>query len=152
MAINSSGADVPKATIVRLMIRAGTPSRKLRFTAPLTSASPEIKRIINPRTEKPQASILSPLALAGTIPFTNLKFTAVWAPVCNARHFFWQTNASKHAQDRHPNQKEYDDLINHVTGQIERRSIALQMTEMHLQKCDHQGAAPIPFSHHTGET
>ena len=34
--ISSSGAEVPKATTVRLTIRAGMPRRRLRLTAPLT--------------------------------------------------------------------------------------------------------------------
>ena len=46
--INSSGADVPKATIVKLTINAGIPSRRAKFTAPLTNQSPAINRINNP--------------------------------------------------------------------------------------------------------
>ena len=46
--ISSSGAEVPKATMVRLTISAGTPTRRLRFTAPLTSASPASSKMTRP--------------------------------------------------------------------------------------------------------
>ncbi len=56
--ISNSGADVPKATIVRLTINAGMPTRRLRFTAPLTSASPPRSRITRPRPDKSQGIIM----------------------------------------------------------------------------------------------
>ena len=46
--IRSSGADVPKATMVRLTMSAGMPTRSERFTAPRTSASPASSRITRP--------------------------------------------------------------------------------------------------------
>ena len=49
--ISSSGAEVPKATIVRLTINAGTPRRSERFTAPLTRASPANSKITSPRPD-----------------------------------------------------------------------------------------------------
>ena len=55
MAIKSSGAEVPKATIVKLTIKAGTPSRKLRLTAPFTSASPAKSRITRPIADSSQS-------------------------------------------------------------------------------------------------
>ena len=45
---SSSGAEVPKATMVRPTISAGMPSRSDRFTAPLTSASPASSRMHQP--------------------------------------------------------------------------------------------------------
>ena len=57
--ISSSGAEVPKATIVKLTINAGTPSRKDRFTAPLTSASPAKSRITSPTILKTHGIIIS---------------------------------------------------------------------------------------------
>ena len=47
--ISNSGADVPKATMVRLTISAGIPILRARFTAPFTSASPANNRITSPR-------------------------------------------------------------------------------------------------------
>ena len=47
--IKSSGADVPKLTIVRLTSSAGIPSRRARFTAPRTRMSPAKSRITKPR-------------------------------------------------------------------------------------------------------
>ncbi len=45
---SNSGADVPKATTVRLTTSAGMPSRRARFTAPFTSASPAKIRMTRP--------------------------------------------------------------------------------------------------------
>ena len=56
MAMISSGAEVPKATTVRLTIRAGMPKRILRLTAPLTSASPARIRSANPRAADSQTT------------------------------------------------------------------------------------------------
>ena len=55
---SSSGADVPKATIVRLTIKAGTPRRRDRFTAPFTSASPASNKITSPKTLRTQGIII----------------------------------------------------------------------------------------------
>ena len=46
--ISSSGAEVPKATIVSDTINAGTPNRSDKFTAPLTRLSPAKSRITKP--------------------------------------------------------------------------------------------------------
>ena len=46
--ISSSGAEVPKATIVRLTISAGMPMRRARLTAPFTKASPANSKISRP--------------------------------------------------------------------------------------------------------
>ncbi len=51
IAINSSGAEVPNATIVRLTMRAGMPKRRLRLTAPLTKASPANNKMTRPSAD-----------------------------------------------------------------------------------------------------
>jgi hypothetical protein len=60
IAINNSGAEVPNATIVKETISAGTPRRKLRFTAPRTNKSPDRRRMTNPTRDIIQ-TILSAL-------------------------------------------------------------------------------------------
>jgi len=67
--IRSSGADVPKATTVRLTINAGTPSRREEFTAPRTKRSPARSKITRPMPAKrnsmpypfPQGQALLPI-------------------------------------------------------------------------------------------
>ena len=59
--IRSSGAEVPKATMVRLTMSAGMPTRSDRFTAPRTSTSPASSRITRPR---PAAEIPSFITLS----------------------------------------------------------------------------------------
>ena len=55
---SNSGADVPNATIVRLTIKAGTPRRRDRLTAPLTNASPASNKITSPKTLRTQGIII----------------------------------------------------------------------------------------------
>jgi hypothetical protein len=55
--INSSGAEVPKATIVNDTIKAGTPRRSDMFTAPLTRLSPASSNSTNPTTVNVQSVV-----------------------------------------------------------------------------------------------
>ena len=54
--IKSSGADVPKATTVKLTNNAEIPSRSAKLTAPRTKKSPANKRVTRPKTTKNQAN------------------------------------------------------------------------------------------------
>ena len=48
IAMSNSGADVPKATMVKLIINAGIPNLWLKLTAPFTKPSPAKSKIISP--------------------------------------------------------------------------------------------------------
>jgi hypothetical protein len=54
--IKSSGADVPKATTVKLTRSAEIPSRTAKLTAPRTKKSPANKRVTRPNAKKTQAN------------------------------------------------------------------------------------------------
>src|SRR6056300_671705 len=55
---NNSGADVPKATTVRLTTKAEMPNRNARLTAPRTNASPARTRITKPKIAKAICAVI----------------------------------------------------------------------------------------------
>ena len=132
--MRSSGADVPKATTVRLTINAGKPSRKLRFTAPLTSVSPAINRMTRPNppvknSTVTRSSLLAP-GVAGTGCFADQRCTAGFATP--ASQHLWgnftdtgHAQTPEHGQNDHANQKERDDLYKHDSEPIPRPKRAI---------------------------
>ena len=133
--IRSSGAEVPKATMVRLTISAGMPSRRLRFTAPRTSVSPASRRITRPSPAM-RNSVSStqerPLSQVGQRPPVTLMRPHLGqvrglgrlprlrrSPRRRART--GPAQAPEHGQHRHADQEEGDDLDDHVTARTAPR-------------------------------
>lgn len=78
----NSGAEVPKATIVKLTIKAGTPSFKLNPTAPRTKASPATINMAKPLKTYMISKLYRPIYFLHEQGF----FPILYAP--HVMHFF----------------------------------------------------------------